>query len=232
MEACLLLPEISGPGTHPKIAQVLLERQNPDAALMVLRWSGHDGGSQLVSLGEAVNAVRVRVECALVTEAFMYQRLLCTKIKEKQLRDGLASNVPEVSKGESRTWMDWMETLVTEICCLCIRRGLVDRMIELPWNFDEEKCLHKCLLEYAIDDPSTIVGSLLVVFYLQGIDGQFRLGKGLLYNTALCTNAPLLKKIAILQPEGNNFWNIHTNHSGAFSLSAPGKLKARMKDRG
>lgn len=166
-EACLLLPEIAGPGTHPKIAQVLLERQNPDAALMVLRWSGHDGGSQLVSLGEAVNAVRVRVECALVTEAFMYQRLLCTKIKEKQLRDGLASNVPEVSKGESRTWMDWMETLVTEICCLCIRRGLVDRMIELPWNFDEEKCLHKCLLEYAIDDPSTIVGSLLVVFYLQ-----------------------------------------------------------------
>lgn len=134
---------------------------------MVLRWSGRDGGSQLVSLGEAVNAVRVRVECALVTEAFMYLRLICSKIKEKQLRDGLARDIPEVLRGESRTWMYWMETLVTEMCCLCIRRGVVDRMIELPWNFDEEKYLHKCLLEYAIDDPSATVGSLLVVFYLQ-----------------------------------------------------------------
>ena len=136
---------------------------------MVLRWSGRDGGSQLVSLGEAVNAVRVRVECALVTEAFMYQRSICTKMKEQQLGDRLARDIPKVLKGESRTWMDWMETLVNEICCLCIRRGLVDRMIELPWNLDEEKYLHKCLLEYAIDDPSTIVGSLLVVFYLQVI---------------------------------------------------------------
>lgn len=133
---------------------------------MVLRWSGRDGASQLVSLSEAVNAVRVRVECALVTEAFMYQRSICTEMKEKQLRDGLSRDLPAVLKG-SRTWIDWMEVLVTEICCLCIRRGLVDRMIELPWNFDEEKYLHKCLLEYAIDDPSTIVGSLLVVFYLQ-----------------------------------------------------------------
>ncbi|KAI8523010.1 hypothetical protein RHMOL_Rhmol13G0041300 [Rhododendron molle] len=84
-EACRLLPEISGPTTHPKVAQVLLERQNPDAALMVLRWCGRDGGAQLVSLVEAVTAVRVRVECGFLTEAFMYQRTLCMKVKETML---------------------------------------------------------------------------------------------------------------------------------------------------
>lgn len=37
---------------------------------MVLRWSGQDGGASLVSLEETVTAVRVRVECGLLTEAF------------------------------------------------------------------------------------------------------------------------------------------------------------------
>ncbi|KAA8522197.1 hypothetical protein F0562_012870 [Nyssa sinensis] len=164
-EACRLLPEISGPATHPKVAQVLLERQNPDAALMVLRWSGRDGGAQLISLGEAVTAVRVRVECGLLTEAFMYQRMLCMKVREK-LRYGSSRDASDVLK-DDRTWVDWVEGLVTEICCLCIRRNLVDRMIELPWNLDEERYLHKSLLDFAIDDPSTTIGSLLVVFYLQ-----------------------------------------------------------------
>ncbi|XP_057953334.1 E3 ubiquitin-protein ligase HOS1 isoform X2 [Malania oleifera] len=165
-EACHILPEISGPETHPKIAQVLLERQNPDAALMVLRWSGRDG-AQLVSLGEAVTAIRVRVECGLLTEAFMYQRMLCMKIKERKLKHGPCRGFSDDLKDECRPWADWVEALITEICCLCIRRNLVDRMIELPWDSDEEKYLHKCLLEYAINDPSTTAGSLLVVFYLQ-----------------------------------------------------------------
>ena len=60
-----------------------------------------------------------------------------------------------------------MDVLVTEICCLCIKNKLVDRMIELPWSTDEEKYIHKCLLECAIHDPSSTTGSLLVVFYLQ-----------------------------------------------------------------
>ncbi|KAH9721146.1 E3 ubiquitin-protein ligase HOS1 [Citrus sinensis] len=166
-EACHLLPEISGPTTHPKIAQVLLERENPEAALMVLRWSGRDGGSPLVSLSEAVTAVRIRVECALLTEAFTYQRMLCTKVREKKLKFGTIGETFDDLKGGFKTWEQWLEVLVTEICCLCIRRNLVDRMIELPWNTDEEKYLHKCLLDSATDDPSTTVGSLLVVFYIQ-----------------------------------------------------------------
>lgn len=166
-EACRLLPEISGPATHPKIAQVLLERNNPDTALMVLRWSGCDGGLQMVSLSEAVTAVRVRVECGLLTEAFTHQRMLCTRVREKKLKPGPSGNASDNSKGEFRNWVEWVEILVTEICCLCIRRNLVDRMIELPWNSDEEKHIHKCLLDFAIDDPSTSTGSLLVIFYLQ-----------------------------------------------------------------
>ncbi|KAK4338220.1 hypothetical protein RND71_042707 [Anisodus tanguticus] len=157
-EACQLLPEISSPTMHPKVAQVLLERENPDAALMVLRWSGQDG-TQLNSLRDAVTAVRVRVECGLLTEAFTYQRLVCAKIKEKKLSGEV--------EDQCRSWGLWVETLVTEICCLCIRRNLVDRMIELPWSADEEKHLHKCLLDFAAEDPSTAIGSLLVVFYLQ-----------------------------------------------------------------
>ncbi|KAK3014402.1 hypothetical protein RJ639_008830, partial [Escallonia herrerae] len=102
-EACRLLPEISGPTTHPKVSQVLLERENPDAALMVLRWSGRDGGAQLVSLGEAVTAVRVRVECGLLTEAFMYQRMLCTKVKEKKLRHESSRDSSVELKEEGQT---------------------------------------------------------------------------------------------------------------------------------
>ncbi|KAL2330819.1 hypothetical protein Fmac_018400 [Flemingia macrophylla] len=40
IEACRLLPEITGPTSHPKIAEVLLERGSPDTTLMVLRWAG------------------------------------------------------------------------------------------------------------------------------------------------------------------------------------------------
>jgi E3 ubiquitin-protein ligase HOS1 len=131
---------------------------------MVLRCSGGDGGLQMVSLSEAVTAVRVRVECGLLTEAFTHQRVLCTRVREKKLKPGPSGNASDKVKDEFR---NWVEILVTEICCLCIRRYLVDRMIELPWNSDEEKHIHKCLLDFAIEDPSTSTGSLLVVFYLQ-----------------------------------------------------------------
>uniref|UniRef100_A0A2P2KTH0 ELYS-like domain-containing protein n=1 Tax=Rhizophora mucronata TaxID=61149 RepID=A0A2P2KTH0_RHIMU len=165
-EACDLLPEISGPSTHPKITQVLLERGVPETALMVLRWCGRDG-SQLVSLNEAVTAVRVRVECGLLTEAFMHQRMVCTKVKEKKSKGGPLGDASDILKGECRTWEEWVEILVTEICCLCIKSTLADRMIDLPWNLDEEKFVHKCLLDYATHDPSASTGSLLVVYYLQ-----------------------------------------------------------------
>ncbi|CAN7137977.1 unnamed protein product [Brassica rapa subsp. narinosa] len=164
-EACRTLPEICGPETYPKVAQVLLERENPETALKVLRWSGRDGASELVSIGEAVTAVRVRVECGLLSEAFTYQRTLCLKVKENELKNGPVKHVAD--DGDSLSWTEWMEILVNEFCCLSIRRNVVDRIIELPWNPDEEKYLHRCLLDSATDDPSSAVGSLLVVFYLQ-----------------------------------------------------------------
>ncbi|KAI3691617.1 hypothetical protein L6452_31414 [Arctium lappa] len=166
-EACHLLKEISGPTTHPKVAQVLLERQNPYAALMVLRWSGSDSRAELVSLNEAVTAVRVRVECGLLIEAFMYQRSLCTKVKKKKATRELYPDASSGLNDDFEAGMNWLEVLVTEICLLCIRRNLVDRIIGLPWNVDEEKHLHKCLLDYALEQPLSNTGSLLVVFYLQ-----------------------------------------------------------------
>ncbi|KAF5734918.1 E3 ubiquitin-protein ligase HOS1-like [Tripterygium wilfordii] len=167
-EACDILLEICGSATtHPKIAQVLLERQMPETALMVLRWSGRDGGSQLVTLDEAVTGVRLRVECGLLTEAFMHQRMLCTEVRDMKLKYASSGDPSNELKDGSRSWLEWMNILVAEICCLCIRRNLVDRIIEMPWNSEEEKYLHECLLNHAIDDPSTTTGSLLVVYYLQ-----------------------------------------------------------------
>ncbi|XP_016201462.1 E3 ubiquitin-protein ligase HOS1 [Arachis ipaensis] len=163
-EACRLLPEISGAASHPKIAEVLLERNSPDTALMVLRWAGHDGGPRNISLRDAVTAVRVRIECGLLTEAFIHQRILCTRVKEKSFNKGAPLETADVPKGQ---FSNWVEVLVTEICCLCIRRNLVDRMIELPWNSEEEKYIHKSLLDCATEEPLRTTGSLLVVFYMQ-----------------------------------------------------------------
>lgn len=174
-ESIRILPEISGPETHPKIAQVLLERQCPDVALTVLRCTGRDNfctrvnseheGLKCVSLGEAVTAVRVKIECGLLTEAFLYQRMHCSELKEQIAKHG--SSLETSNKKNCNSWMHEVELLVTEICYLCIRRNLVDRMIELPWDSDEEKYIHKCLFEHASQDPLSVFGSLLVVFYLQ-----------------------------------------------------------------
>ncbi|CAL0314315.1 unnamed protein product [Lupinus luteus] len=166
-EACRLLPDISGPASHPKIAEVLLERGSPDTALMVLRWTGRDSGPLMISLRDAVTAVRVRVECGLLTEAFMHQRILWTRVKEKKFNKGALGDTSDKLKGQCSNWVEWVEALVAEICFLCIRRNLVDRMLELPWNSDEEKYIHKCLLDYAIENPHGTTGSLLVVFYIQ-----------------------------------------------------------------
>lgn len=173
-EACALLPEIAGPETHPKVARVLLERQCPDVALTVLRCTGHDGfsrydssevdGGKILSLDEAVTVLRVRNECGLLTEAFMYQRMYCHNLKEFTLGH------PDLSSANSLkpdSWIRHMEILVIEMCLLCMRRNLVDRMIELPWDSIEEKYIHKCLLEHACQSPPSICGSLLTVFYLQ-----------------------------------------------------------------
>ncbi|XP_020261544.1 E3 ubiquitin-protein ligase HOS1 [Asparagus officinalis] len=174
-EATNLLLEIAGLETHPKIAQVLIERQRPDVALTVLRCSGRDGFSAYpksehdsllcINLKEAITAIRVNIECGLLTESFMYQRVHCSKVKELELKN--KSSEAFSSSSRSNSWIYHVEVLITEICNLCIRMNLVDRMIELPWNSDEEKFLHKSLFAHACQNPASIYGSLLVVFYLQ-----------------------------------------------------------------
>ncbi|KAG0502217.1 hypothetical protein HPP92_002289 [Vanilla planifolia] len=173
-EACRLLPEIVGAETHPKIAQILLERQCPDVALTVLRCSGCDGyrkyynfeddGVQPLSIDEALTILRVRIECGQLTEAFMFQRIHCSDL------EGFTSQAQDLSPSntvKSGLWIHHMEILITEICSLCLRRNLIDRMVELPWDSMEEKFIHKFLFDCARQNPSSIYGSLLMVFYLQ-----------------------------------------------------------------
>lgn len=118
-------------------------------------------------LSVAVTAVRVRIECGLLTEAFIYQRMHCSQVKDNKLRCGSSEVFSDVVEDGLDSWVRHLEVLVAEICSLCVRRNLVDRMIELPWNSDEELVLHKCLFDKACQQPSSINGSLLVVFYLQ-----------------------------------------------------------------
>ncbi|KAG2535361.1 hypothetical protein PVAP13_9NG111000 [Panicum virgatum] len=168
-EACSLLPKISSKETHPKIAQVLLERHRPDMALVVLK-SGRDSFSAteniekdgISSLSEAVTAVRVRIEYGHLTEAFMYHRSYCSRVKEQRAADMIHSEDTLRS-----SWVYHIEVMTTEFCTVCIERNFVDKMIDLPWDSEEEKHLHKSLFDSACEMPTKPFGSLLVVYYLR-----------------------------------------------------------------
>ena len=169
-EACSLLPKISSKETHPKVAQVLLERSRPDVALVVLKCTGRDSFSAaaniekdgLLCLSEAVTALRVRIEYGHVTEAFMFHRSYCSRVKEQRPAD--TAHVEDV---HLNSWMYHVEVMMAEFCEICIDRNIVDKMIDLPWDSEEEKHLHKSLFESAREKPTGRCGSLLVVFYLQ-----------------------------------------------------------------
>ncbi|RCV41004.1 hypothetical protein SETIT_9G100700v2 [Setaria italica] len=169
-EACSLLPKISSKEAHPKIAQVLLERQRPDMALVVLKCTGRDSFSVtesiekdgISSLSEAVTAVRVRIEHGHLTEAFVYHRSYCSRVKEQR-----AADMTHAGDALRSSWIYHVEGMMTEFCNICIERNLVDKMIDLPWDSEEEKHLHKSLFDYAHEMPTEPCGSLLVVYYLR-----------------------------------------------------------------
>ncbi|KAG2553285.1 hypothetical protein PVAP13_9KG518000 [Panicum virgatum] len=170
LEACSLLPKISSKETHPKIAKVLLERHRPDMALVVLKGTGHGSFSAtediekdgIPSLSEAVTAVRVRIEYSLLTEAFMYHRSYCSRVKEQRAADIIHSEDALRS-----SWVYHVEVMMNEFCTICIERNFVDKMIDLPWDSEEEKHLHKLLFDSACEMPTKPCGSLLVVYYLR-----------------------------------------------------------------
>lgn len=169
-EACSLLPKISSKETHPKIAQVLLERHRPDMALVVLNCTGRNSfpatdnieNDGISSLSEAVTAVRVRIEYGHLTEAFMYHRSYCSKVKEQR-----AADMTHAEDALRSSWIYHVDVMVTEFCTICIERNLVDKMIDLPWDSEEEKHLHKSLFDSAREMPTKPCGSLLVVYYLR-----------------------------------------------------------------
>ncbi|AQK63097.1 E3 ubiquitin-protein ligase HOS1 [Zea mays] len=134
-EACSLLPKIFSKETHPKIAQVLLERQRPDMALLVLKCTGRDSFSAtenfekdgISSLSEAVTAVRVRIECGLLTEAFMYHRSYCSKVKEQH-----SANMTHTEDAFEGSWIYHVEMMMVEFCTICIERNLSKRNWKMP----------------------------------------------------------------------------------------------------
>ena len=151
-EAYSHLPKISSKETHPKIAQVLLERQKYDMALRVLKCTGHGSFSATENfkkdgislLSEAVIVVRVRIECRLLTETFMYHRSYCSKVKEQH-----SANMTHAEDALKNSWVYHVE------------------MMDLPWDSEEEKHLHKSLFDSAHEMPMKPNGSLLVVYYLR-----------------------------------------------------------------
>ncbi|AQK61874.1 E3 ubiquitin-protein ligase HOS1 [Zea mays] len=169
-EAYSHLPKISSKETHPKIAQVLLERQKYDMALRVLKCTGHGSFSATENfkkdgisfLSEAVTVVRVRIECRLLTETFMYHRSYCSKVKEQH-----SENMTHAEDTLKNSWVYHVEMMVTEFCAICIKRNLVDKMMDLPWDSEEEKHLHKSLFDSAHEMPMKPNGSLLVIYYLR-----------------------------------------------------------------
>ncbi|AQK55104.1 E3 ubiquitin-protein ligase HOS1 [Zea mays] len=124
-EAYSHLPKISSKETHPKIAQVLLERQKYDMALLVLK-------------------------------------SYCSKVKEQH-----SANMTHAEDALKNSWVYHVEMMVTEFCAICIKRNLVDKMMDLPWDSEEEKHLHKSLFDSAHEMPMKPNGSLLVVYYLR-----------------------------------------------------------------
>lgn len=130
---------------------MLLERQKAAAALAVLRASGRDAqAAGLVPLTDALTAVRVWLQCGLLTEGYLYQRAYVGGVKR-----------------EGGDWISSTEVLVSEICRLCMGMSLLDKMLVLPWRKEEEIYVRKCLLDRAGQDPSSTAGNLLVVFYIQ-----------------------------------------------------------------
>ncbi|AQK43170.1 E3 ubiquitin-protein ligase HOS1, partial [Zea mays] len=113
-------------------------------------------------LSEAVTVVRVRIECRLLTETFMYHRSYCSKVKEQH-----SANMTHAEDALKNSWVYHVEMMVTEFCAICIKRNLVDKMMDLPWDSEEEKHLHKSLFDSAQEMPMKPNGSLLVVYYLR-----------------------------------------------------------------
>ncbi|KAH7280650.1 hypothetical protein KP509_36G007400 [Ceratopteris richardii] len=179
-EACCLLPEVVSSTIHPKVPRVLLERKRPFAALDVLRcsdgigdvrFSGSAKNDEVSQLEDAVTAVRVRLECGLLTDAYLYQRAYISRIKSIEPKQSVLKSTGMNQHG-SRDWSYEMESLVEEICWLCAEKCLVAQMIELPWDKDEERVLLNCLMNLATKDPCSSTGSLMVMFYIMRCRNQ------------------------------------------------------------
>jgi hypothetical protein len=64
------------------------------------------------------------------------------------------------------SWIYHAEVMMAEFCTVCIEKNLIDKMIDLPWDSEEDKHLHKFLFNSAREVRMKPNDSLLVVYYL------------------------------------------------------------------
>ena len=86
----------------------------------------------------------------------MYHRSYCSKVKEQRSAD-----VTHSEDAFKSSWIYHVEVMMTGFCTICIERNLVDKMIDLPWDSEEYKHLHKSLFDSAREMPMKPNDSLL-----------------------------------------------------------------------
>lgn len=167
--ACEQLDDLSKFSSHPRLPRVLLERQQPDAALSLLSRNGRLNrlyrGVETLLLSEVVTVVRILLESDSLVNAFLYQRSHTSKARENsgEKGPGKFNDTPETE----RHWTKHMEILVGEICWFCIRKSRADKIMSLPWDSEEQEIVHRCFMARATQKPGGTAGHLLVVFYIK-----------------------------------------------------------------
>ncbi|EIE19378.1 hypothetical protein COCSUDRAFT_44718 [Coccomyxa subellipsoidea C-169] len=152
-EACRTLPAAAAPATRFKVVQALAARGCADVALDVLRARSAAGGRPGAGpaaepLEEAEVALGIRLDCNLVTEAFMEAREHCERVSPEQR--------PRDTRALIRALADW-----------AAKNNAVIDVVKLPFNTLEEKVLCEWL-EGQMEAGKTTVRFLPLYFLLRG----------------------------------------------------------------
>ncbi|KAK9824980.1 hypothetical protein WJX81_002675 [Elliptochloris bilobata] len=152
--ACLLLPGAATAGTPFLFVEALAKLGRPEEALAVLR-----------ALEEAETALQIRLDCGLITEAFLEARRCC-------------DHVPAEQRGPHT------RALVRRLAEWAQRARMVHEVIQLPLNALEEQAMCGWMEEQAAAGGRA--AHALPVFYLL----RGRIAEGLHANAGLSRTPP------------------------------------------
>ncbi|BDA43683.1 E3 ubiquitin-protein ligase HOS1 [Coccomyxa sp. Obi] len=151
-EACRTLPAAATPATRLKVVEALAARGCADVALDVLHvrsaaGSRRPGGAPAEPLGEAQVALAIRLDCNLVTEAFMEAREHCE-------RTG-----PDQRPSHTRALIHMLASWAAK------NKAMID-VLKLPFNILEEQMLTEWL-ESEMEAGRTVARFLPLYFLLR-----------------------------------------------------------------